>query len=42
MPASRSPQQARDVLERAVGLGHGDDDFASLITVLEADAGREL
>ena len=34
--------QARDVLERAVALGHGDDDFASLITVLEADAGRQL
>ena len=34
--------QARDVLQRAVDLGHGDDDFASLVTVLEADAGRRL
>ena len=33
---------ARDVLERAVERGHEDDDFASLITVLEADAGRRL
>jgi 3-hydroxyisobutyrate dehydrogenase-like beta-hydroxyacid dehydrogenase len=35
-------EEARDVLARAVALGHGDDDFASLITVLEADASRQL
>lgn len=34
--------EARDVLAQAVGLGHADDDFASLITVLEARAGRRL
>ncbi len=35
-------ERARDILRRAVQAGHGDDDFASLITVLEADAGRRL
>ena len=35
-------EQARVMLDRAVALGHGDEDFASLITVLEADAGRRL
>ncbi len=34
--------QARDVLARAVELGHADDDFAALVTVLEADAARRL
>ena len=35
-------ERGRDVLERAVQSGYADEDFASLITVLEADAGRRL
>lgn len=33
---------AREVLSAAVGRGHGDDDFASVLEVLEALAGRRL
>ena len=35
-------QTARAVLEDAVGRGHGSDDFAALIEVLEADSGMRL
>ena len=31
---------AREVLSAAVGRGHGDDDFAAVIEVLEGLAGR--
>jgi 3-hydroxyisobutyrate dehydrogenase-like beta-hydroxyacid dehydrogenase len=32
----------REILTAAAGRGHGDDDFAALIEVLEADAGTRL
>jgi 3-hydroxyisobutyrate dehydrogenase-like beta-hydroxyacid dehydrogenase len=32
----------REILTAASGLGHGDDDFAALIEVLEASAGTKL
>jgi 3-hydroxyisobutyrate dehydrogenase len=32
----------REILTAATGLGHGDDDFAALIEVLEASAGTKL
>ena len=35
-------ESARAVLEAAVGRGHGPDDFAALIEVLEADSGTRL
>jgi 3-hydroxyisobutyrate dehydrogenase-like beta-hydroxyacid dehydrogenase len=34
--------RARDVLVAAMAHGHGDDDFAALIEVLEAFAGARL
>jgi 3-hydroxyisobutyrate dehydrogenase-like beta-hydroxyacid dehydrogenase len=33
---------AREVLGAAVGRGHGDDDFASVIEVIEAMSGKHL
>ena len=35
-------EAAAEVLERTVAAGHGTDDFAALITALEADAGLSL
>jgi 3-hydroxyisobutyrate dehydrogenase-like beta-hydroxyacid dehydrogenase len=32
----------REILTAAMGRGHGDDDFAALIEVLEATAGAKL
>jgi 3-hydroxyisobutyrate dehydrogenase-like beta-hydroxyacid dehydrogenase len=32
----------REILTAAMGMGHGDDDFAALIEVLEAGAGTKL
>jgi 3-hydroxyisobutyrate dehydrogenase-like beta-hydroxyacid dehydrogenase len=32
----------REILSAAMGMGHGDDDFAALIEVLEANAGTRL
>ena len=34
--------EAREILGAAVGRGHGDDDFASVLEVLEGLAGRRL
>jgi 3-hydroxyisobutyrate dehydrogenase len=34
--------QAREILTAAVGRGHGDDDFAAVVEVLEALAGHRL
>jgi 3-hydroxyisobutyrate dehydrogenase-like beta-hydroxyacid dehydrogenase len=35
-------ERAREILAEAVALGHGDDDFASLIAALEAATGSRL
>jgi 3-hydroxyisobutyrate dehydrogenase-like beta-hydroxyacid dehydrogenase len=35
-------ERAREILAEAVALGHGDDDFASLIEALEAATGSRL
>jgi 3-hydroxyisobutyrate dehydrogenase-like beta-hydroxyacid dehydrogenase len=34
--------EAREILAAAVGRGHGEDDFAALIEVLEGAAGHTL